>query len=152
MLWARVLADLIVMVHASYVAFVVLGLAVILLGVCFRWGWVRNVWFRALHLIAIGIVVAESLTGIDCPLTVWERQLREMAGQTSYTGDFLGHWAHQLIFFRFDRWVFTVAYTLFGLTVLAAFILAPPRRARRDELPGTVAPSHRDPIVRDQTI
>ena len=51
-----------------------------------------------------------------------------MAGQTAYTGDFLGHWAHQLIFFRADPWVFTVIYTLFGLAVLVAFFLAPPRR------------------------
>ena len=46
MLWARVLADLIVVLHAAYVSFVVFGLAAILLGVVFRWRWVRNVWFR----------------------------------------------------------------------------------------------------------
>ena len=32
MLWSRVLADLIVVFHAGYVAFVVLGLAAILVG------------------------------------------------------------------------------------------------------------------------
>jgi hypothetical protein len=141
MLWARVLADLTVVVHATYVSFVVFGLAAILLGIVFRWSWVRNIWFRTIHLIAIAIVVGESLFGIDCPLTVWERRLREMAGQTGYTGDFLGYWAHQLIFFRADPWVFTVVYTLFGLAVLAAFILAPPRRSHRDEPPRTMAPA-----------
>ena len=54
MLWARVLADVIVVLHAAYVSFVVFGLAAILLGIVFRWSWVRNVWFRAIHLIAIG--------------------------------------------------------------------------------------------------
>jgi hypothetical protein len=140
MLWARMLADLIVIVHATYVSFVVFSLAAILVGIVLRWRWVSNVWFRTIHLIAIGIVVAESLLGIDCPLTVWERQLREMAGQTGYTGDFVGYWAHRLIFFRADRWVFTVMYSLFGLAVLATFILAPPRRSRREASPGTIMP------------
>jgi hypothetical protein len=134
--WARVLADLIVVFHASYVSFIVLGLAAILLGIAFRWQWVRNIWFRSLHLAAIGIVVAESAFGIACPLTVWERQLREAAGQTSYTGDFVGYWAHQLIFYRAEPWVFTVIYVVFGGAVLAAFILAPPRWSRPIE-PGT---------------
>ena len=128
MLWARMLADLIVVIHAAYVSFVVFGLAAILVGVVLRWKWVRNLWFRAIHLIAIGIVVAESLAGIPCPLTVWERQLRKMAGQTGYTGDFIGYWTHQLIFYRAEPWVFTLVYILFGLAVLAAFVLAPPRR------------------------
>jgi hypothetical protein len=128
MLWARMLADLMVVIHASYVSFVVFGLVAILLGVVFRWTWVRNVWFRALHLIAIGIVVAESLAGIPCPLTVWERQLRETGGQISYGGDFIGYWAHHLIFYDAQPWVWTMIYTLFGLAVLAAFVLAPPRR------------------------
>ncbi len=131
MLWARMLADLMVVIHASYVSFVVFGLMAILIGIVLRWNWIRNVWFRVIHLIAIGIVVAESLAGIPCPLTVWEQQLRAKGGQASYGGDFIGYWAHQLIFFSFPPWVFTVVYTLFGMAVLAAFVLAPPRQARR---------------------
>jgi hypothetical protein len=121
------LADLTVVIHASYVSYVVFGLALILIGVALRWDWVRNTWFRATHLIAIGIVVAESLAGIPCPLTVWEAKLRRMAGQATYQGDFIGHWVHQLIYYRAEPWVFTLLYSCFGLAVLAAFVLAPPR-------------------------
>jgi hypothetical protein len=32
-----------------------------------------------------------------------------------------------LLFFDAEPWVFTVCYTLFGLAVLATFVLAPPR-------------------------
>jgi hypothetical protein len=130
MAWASRLADLIVVVHATYVSFIVFGLMAILLGVICRWSWVRNIWFRAIHLIAIGIVVGESLVGVPCPLTLWEAQLRKMAGQTAYVGDFLGYWAHRLIFFRAEQWVFTLIYTLFGFAVFATFFLAPPRRFR----------------------
>src|SRR4051812_25109840 len=108
MLWARVLADTIVVVHAAFVAFVVLGMAAILLGVALRRGWVRNFWFRVTHLAAIGVVVLETLTGLACPLTTWEHALRRRAGQTGYAGDFIGHWAHRLIFFDAEPWVFTL--------------------------------------------
>ena len=84
----------------------------------------------------IGIVLAEAVAGIPCPLTVWEKQLRARAGQASYPGDFLGHWAHRFIFFQAEPWVFTLIYTLFGLAVVATFVLAPPRcpwRQRRAE-------------------
>jgi hypothetical protein len=137
MLWARVLADAIVVVHAAYVSFVVFGLVAILLGIVCRWGWVRNFWFRSIHLIMIGIVVGEALAGIPCPLTVWEAELRKLAGQTAYTGDFLGHWAHRLIFVPAKPWVFTLVYILFGLAVFMTFILAPPRRAHRRKASGS---------------
>jgi hypothetical protein len=127
MLWARVLADAIAVLHACYFSFVVFGLIAILAGAVFRWGWVRNFWFRAIHLIMIGIVVGEALAGVPCPLTVWEKELRTRAGEVAYAGDFLGYWAHRLIFYEAPPWFFTLAHILFGLAVLAAFVLAPPR-------------------------
>jgi Protein of Unknown function (DUF2784) len=125
--WRRLLADLVVVAHAAYVGFVVLGFVAILAGIAFRWKWVRNPWFRWTHISLIGIVVAEALAGIPCPLTVWERQLRQGAGQVAYAGDFIGYWTHRLLFYRAQPWVFTLIYAAFGLAVLAAFILAPPR-------------------------
>jgi hypothetical protein len=130
MLGARVLADAIVVFHAAFVTFVVLGMAVILVGLACKWDWVRNAWFRVLHLAAIGVVVAESLWGVACPLTTWERTLRQQAGQQAYTGDFVGYWAHRLIFFDAEPWVFTLAYVVFGATVLLTFLAGPPRWRR----------------------
>jgi hypothetical protein len=137
MLLPRVLADLIVVFHACYVGFVVLGLAAILAGVVFRWRWVRNIYFRVIHLAMIVIVVGEALAGFPCPLTVWEKQLRVRAGQASYPGDFLGYWVHRLIFYQAEPWVFTLIYAIFAIAVVAALVLAPPR------LPG-VRPSASD--------
>jgi Protein of Unknown function (DUF2784) len=117
--WAKLLADFIVVFHAMYASFIVFGLVMILLGIAFRWGWVRNFWFRALHLTMIG------------PLTEWEKRLRKMAGEGSYTGEFIGYWVHRLIFYDVPSWVCTVLYIGFGLAVLATFVLAPPRWPRR---------------------
>jgi len=131
--WAKLLADFIVVCHAAYFSFVVFGLVLILLGIALRWGWVRNFWFRALHLTMIGIVVLEALIGMTCPLTSWEKRLRDLAGEGSYTGDFIGYWAHRLIFYDFKPWVLDVLQVSFGLAVLAAFVLAPPRWPRRKQ-------------------
>jgi len=130
----RLTADLIVVVHAAYASFVVLGLAAILVGIARKWEWVRNLWFRLLHLLAILLVVAESLWGVMCPLTTWEQSLRTRAGQAAYRGDFIANWVHELLFFDAPPWVFTVCYTLFGMAVLATFIAAPPRWPRRKAL------------------
>lgn len=127
----KLAADLVVVLHFGYVAFVVLGQLAILIGILLRWGWIRNMWFRCLHLGAIGIVVAEALLGWVCPLTTLEAWLRAQAGATTYQGDFIGHWAHQLLFYDAPPWVFTTAYVAFGLIVLATFCIAPPKRRQR---------------------
>ena len=127
----RILADIVVAFHFAYVGFVVFGLVVTLAGAALGWDWVRNFWFRALHLAMIGIVVAEAWLGIVCPLTTWEKDLRQLAGQTAYRGDFIANLLHDAMFFQADPWVFTLGYTLFGLAVLLTFIWAPPHRPER---------------------
>lgn len=122
----KLLADLVVFVHATYVAFIVVGQLAILIGILRHWHWVQNRCFRYLHLAAILIVVVESLLGIVCPLTTLESWLRNRAGQVAYRGDFLGHWVHELLFFDGPPWTFTLVYAVFGLIVAATFWLSPP--------------------------
>jgi len=75
------IADLIVSIHFVYVIFVVGGLFVIILGNILQWRFVKNFWFRSIHLAMILLVVFEALFGISCPLTDWEYELRVAAGQ-----------------------------------------------------------------------
>jgi len=128
----RLTADFIVVVHFAFVAFVVFGLLLTLAGGVRHWAWVRNLRFRAIHLAAIGFVVAESLCGITCPLTVWEQRLRDLAGQTSYRGDFIATWVHDLMFFDAALWVFTLCYCSFGAIVVLSWLLVPPRIRKRE--------------------
>ena len=123
----RLLADFVLLIHFAFIAFVVFGQLSIVAGLMLRWHWVRNFWFRAVHLAAIGIVVLQSWLGLTCPLTIWEKQLKAAAGEVVYTGDFIAHWMHEIIFYRGPTWVFTLCYSLFALLVVACFMIGPPR-------------------------
>jgi len=131
------LADVILLIHAAFVAFVVVGLVLIWAGRFCGWAFVRNFWFRAAHLGAIGLVATESLANFECPLTTWENRLRLLAGdQTHYAGSFIQHWVARLIFFDLDERVFTVIYIVFFLAVALSFWQVPPRWPRRSKPPG----------------
>jgi hypothetical protein len=121
------LADLIVVLHFLYALFVVGAMAPILIGIVFRWAWVRSFSFRVVHLAMIAAVVVQPLLGIGCPLTVWEDRLREAAGTPVEDGTFIGRWAHRLLFVDVPIPTMQVYYAIFGLAVLLAFVLAPPR-------------------------
>jgi len=102
-----ILADIIVGFHFLYVMFVVVGLILIMMGGILGWSWVRNVTFRIVHLVSIGIVAAQALANVMCPLTIWEYQLRERAGQTaSWDISFVGRLFRLIIFFDFPSWFF----------------------------------------------
>jgi hypothetical protein len=127
----RLLADAVVVIHLAYVLFVVFALVAILLGAALGWQWIRNFWFRIVHLLMIGVVVVQSVLGATCPLTTLENSLRRGAGQADYAASFIGHWAHELLFIEATAWQFTVAYCTFGGLVLLALLLAPPRLPKR---------------------
>src|ERR1700747_1487720 len=93
-----ILADAVVIIHATYVAFVVFGLAAILIGAAMNWRWTRSLAFRITHLCAIALVCLESIVGVICPLTSLENSIRQHAGATQYPGDFVAYWAHLAIF------------------------------------------------------
>jgi hypothetical protein len=121
------LADGIVALHAAYIGFVLVGQLLILFGLILGWAWVRNPWFRVLHLLAILVVGFEAVCGIECPLTAWEDSLRAFAGQTVAQGSFIGRMLHEAIFYDCQPWILDLGHIAFALLVLATFLLAPPR-------------------------
>ena len=120
------LADVVLLFHFAIVLFVVGGLLLIVLGNLLRWRWVNRWWFRALHLLAIAIVVAESWLGIECPLTTLENWLRMQAGQGVYQGSFIQYWVHQVMFYSAPAWVFAAVYSAFASLVIVAWWRWPP--------------------------
>ena len=119
-------ADLILIVHTSYVLFVIGGQLLILAGWAANWNWPRNLWFRILHLIAIGFVVLEAWVGIVCPLTIIENLFRQKAGTAIYENSFIGEWLSRLLFYTAPDWVFVIIYTVFFLLVVFSWWRYPP--------------------------
>ena len=115
------LADIVLMIHFFYVLFVVGSVPVIWLGAWFKLAFVRNRWFRYLHLAAILLVVAESLFGAVCPLTVWENTLRQVETDSS----FIQRWLHQIMFYNVSEGVLTVVYVVFAGLVAMTFKWVP---------------------------
>ena len=125
------LADLIAIIHLGYVVFVILGFVFIIAGIIFRWRWIRNPWFRVLHLAAIIAVAMEAIVGLHCPLTVLEFRLRYPSGPFQERGSFIGSLIDAILFYDAPGWLFTAAYSGFAIAVVITFIMAPPERKSR---------------------
>ena len=118
------LADAVLLVHAGFVVFVAGGLIATWVGIALGKRFAFDPWFRGAHLAAIAFVVAQSLLGYMCPLTIWEDALR---GSTTDKG-FLQRWIHAWLYWDWPGWVFTTLYTAFGALVAWTWLRFPPRR------------------------
>lgn len=126
----KMLADAVLVIHFGIVLFVVLGLPVILIGNRFGWTWVNSLWWRLVHLAFIGVVVLQDWLGQYCILTDLESAFRIKAGQHEYQNSFIEHWLQRVLYFDAPQWVFTLAYTFFGLIVAWAWLRFPPKADR----------------------
>ena len=84
----RALADCVVLVHAAFVAFVMLGGFL-------AWRWRAVVWA---HVPAAVWGAATEYAGWTCPLTPLENALRARAGLEGYRGGFVEHYVIPLLY------------------------------------------------------
>ena len=84
----RLLADLVLVVHAAFVAFVMLGGLAVL-------RWPRLAW---LHLPVVLWGAGIEFFGGICPLTPLENRWRQLAGDQGYAGGFVDHYIVTLLY------------------------------------------------------
>jgi Protein of Unknown function (DUF2784) len=84
----RWLADLTVLFHGAFVAFVILGGFLAL-------RWRRVIW---LHVPAAAWGVLIEFGGWICPLTPLENMLRHRAGEAGYSGGFVEHYVVRALY------------------------------------------------------
>ena len=118
------LADLLLVLHFLIAGFIVAALVLVWAGAFAGWAWIRNPWFRYLHLAAIAFVAAEALLGVACPLTIWEDLLRGGVRPES----FVGRWVYRLLYYNAPEWVFTALYAAWTAATAVTLWLVPPRR------------------------
>ena len=128
---AALLADIVVVLHFLYAAFVVAGFLAVPAGWALGWGWVRNLTLRLTHLAAIAFVGLEGAIGMVCPLTELESGLRRTAGEGGAEGAFIARWASRLLYYDFPPWIFVAAYLLLTALAVGLFFAVPPRRIGR---------------------
>ena len=84
----RALADLVLVVHLTFVLFVVLGGLLVL-------RWPRAAW---LHIPAAIWGVLIEYTGWICPLTPLENSFRARGGEMGYSGGFIEHYIQPVLY------------------------------------------------------
>ena len=84
----RLGADLVLMLHLSFVLFVLLGGFLLI-------RWPRLVW---LHLPAVAWGAFVEFSGLICPLTPLENWLRTQAGEATYRGDFIVRYLSAILY------------------------------------------------------
>jgi hypothetical protein len=84
----RALADLVLVVHLSFVLFVVLGGLLVL-------RWPKMAW---LHVPAAIWGVLIEYAGWICPLTPLENSLRHSGGEAGYSGGFIEHYIQPALY------------------------------------------------------
>ena len=110
------------MAHFLLAAFVALGLVVIPFGFKFGWSWVRNRRLRISHAAVMGFVTAETIVGLNCPLTILEHNLRG----DSPTQSFVGHWVGRILYWDLPHEIFIALYFLCFVWVMVLWKRFPP--------------------------
>ncbi|MDO8476250.1 MAG: DUF2784 domain-containing protein [Candidatus Rokubacteria bacterium] len=82
------MADLVLVAHLAFVAFVALG------GLL-AWRWPRLAW---IHIPVALWGAAISYVGFTCPLTPLENWLRKLGGRAGYQGGFIEHYVTALLY------------------------------------------------------
>lgn len=85
---AQTAADLVVLLHFTFILFVIVGGALVL-----KWPWLIY-----LHLPAATWGVIVEFTGWLCPLTPLENKLRMAGGEAGYSGSFVENYIVPIIY------------------------------------------------------
>lgn len=87
-MWYRLGADLVLLLHLTFVLFVVAGGLLVVKRPRLAW----------LHLPVVAWGAVVEFTGWICPLTPLENILRTLAGASTYNADFIQHYILPLLY------------------------------------------------------
>jgi Na+(H+)/acetate symporter ActP len=125
------LADAMLALHVGVVLFVVGLLPLVIVGGMRGWAWVRRFGLRLTHVLLMVFIAGQAWLGQLCPLTVWEQDLRRIAGEVGYRESFIEHWLSRLLYWEAPWWVFVAVYTGF-----AVLVVGETERETSDLMPG----------------
>jgi hypothetical protein len=116
--------------HLAIIAFNVAGLVLIPLGALRGWRWVREFWWRLVHLLSLAVVAIQAMLGQACFLTIWQDEL----SGTTPVQPMIEQWINGLIYWDLPLWVFAAAYVAAFLYVIALWVWVRPRKSRSSRM------------------
>jgi hypothetical protein len=118
---SAVLAQAVLAVHLAVIAFNIVGLIAIPLGVALGWRWVRGRWWRLAHLASWAVVAVQAALGRACFLTLWQDDLSGATAQPPL----IERWVERAIYWPLPIWVFAAIYLALFALVVAMWWLVP---------------------------
>ena len=113
------MADLLMIIHFLWVLFMILGLP---LGL-----WLGSPLLRWAHFVGMLATSFFAMSGMFCPLTIWEEALRWKTDPGfTYGGSFLAEILSPILYPRIEPVYLRGASVLWGIATLAAMIIVKP--------------------------
>ena len=103
-----ILSEIVLLLHFSIFLFMILSFILIPYGYYQNWEWVKNIYFRSIHLILMGIILIETILGFMCPLTILENFLRA----DKKIDNIFSKIIHQIMYWDFTNYQFIILYLL----------------------------------------
>ena len=109
--------------HLAIIAFNVAGCVLVPIGAWRGWRWVREFWWRLVHLLSLAVVAAQALSGRACFLTIWQGGVSD----ASHVQPLIASWIERMIYWSLPLWVFAIAYAVVFVYVIALWAIVRPR-------------------------
>ena len=101
------LADIVLIVHFILIIFITFNFFLIPVGYVKNWKWTKSLKIRVIHLFLVAFVMAETILGLLCPLTIIENNLRlNFHNEQS----FVAYWLSKIIFWEINNIIFILIY------------------------------------------
>ena len=115
-------SEIILLLHLLIFLFITLSFILIPIGYFQKWEWVKNKYYRSIHLILMGIISIETILGFMCPLTILENYFRD----DIKVDNKLTEIAHQILYWDLPNYQFIILYILsFSYLIFLWFFFKP---------------------------
>ena len=101
-------SEIFLLFHFFIFLFMILSFFLLALGYYQKWEWVKNRYYRLIHLILMGIIFIETILGFMCPLTILENFLRNDIEINNKITQII----HQIMYWDLPTYQFIILYLL----------------------------------------
>ena len=103
-----IFSEIVLLLHFSIFLFMIFSFILIPFGYFQKWEWVKNIYFRSIHLILMGFILIETILGFMCPLTILENFLRADQKVDNIFTEII----HQIMYWDLTNYQFIILYFL----------------------------------------